>query len=64
MGFLRKGLFKGVSFRFTSLTACLFLLFFASTLILPISHNASLSLKPAFATEAPAPAGGEAAKAE
>src|SRR3972149_6485171 len=64
MGFLGKGLFKGVSFRFASLTACLFLLFFASTLILPISHNVSLSVKSAFATEAPAPAGGEAAKAE
>ncbi|MBI5747967.1 MAG: cytochrome ubiquinol oxidase subunit I [Nitrospinae bacterium] len=61
MGFLGKGLFKGVSFRFTSLTACLFLIFFASTLILPISHNASLSLKHAFATESPAPAGEHAA---
>ena len=61
MKFFGKGLFD---FRFTSLTACLFLLFFPSTLILPISHNVSLSVKSAFATEAPAPAGREAAKAE
>ena len=56
MGFLRKGLFKGVSFRFTSLTACLFLLFFASTLILPVAYNGSILLNSALATEAPAPA--------
>src|SRR3972149_1526851 len=56
MGFLRKGLFKGVSFRFTSLAACLFLLFFASTLILPVAYNGSILLNSALATEAPAPA--------
>ncbi|MEK6545246.1 MAG: cytochrome ubiquinol oxidase subunit I, partial [Nitrospinota bacterium] len=42
----------------------LFLILFVFTLIIPIGFNASVFLKEAFATEAPAPAGEEHAKVE
>src|SRR3972149_8093805 len=42
----------------------LFLILFVFTLIIPMGYSASISLKEAFATEAPASAGGEHAKGE